>query len=105
MRSAGKGEDGGGATESGAIGHERRARTTVLLLVRLAVAVLVILMCSWAMAIAWAAGTQRDADGLGDDPIFSSEVPVQWLPEFSSEIGKTRNTLYLEENMASRLTT
>jgi hypothetical protein len=105
MRSVGKGEDVGGAMESGGIGHERRARMTVLLLVRLAVAVLVILMCSWAMAIAWAAGTRGDADGLLKGPMFTLETPVQSVPEFDPETRKTGNTTYLQESIAPRLTT
>ena len=49
---------------------------TVVVLIRLALAVLVILMCSWAMAIAWAAGTQADEAGLVKGPTFIREVPT-----------------------------
>ena len=83
---------------------ERRARMTVLLLVRLAAAVLVILMCSWAMAIAWAAGTRGDGDGLVKGPMFTPETPVQRMPELALETSKAGNTHYPEESMAPRLT-
>ena len=49
---------------------------TVVVLIRLALAVLVILMCSWAMAIAWAAGIQADEGGLVKGATFIHEVPV-----------------------------
>jgi hypothetical protein len=55
---------------------------TVLLLVRLAVAVLVILMCSWAMAIAWAAGTRGDAEGLVKGPTCTLEMPIEGKLDF-----------------------
>ena len=89
--------------QSGGIGHQRRARMTVLLLLRLAVAVLAILMCSWAMAIAWAAGTRGDADGLAEGPTFTLATPVQGMPEFCLEKGKAGNTFYPQEGMALRL--
>ncbi len=93
MRSVGRSENGGAATESGGIGRERRTRTTVLLLVRLALAVLVILMCSWAMAIAWAGGARGDADS----PRYSLEAPVQRVPEFNLETGEAGSAHYLQE--------
>jgi len=89
--------------QGGGIGEGRRARMTVLLLVRLAVAVLAILMCSWAMAIAWAAGTRGDADGLAKGPTFTLETPVQSMPEFEPGKRKAGNTFYPQEGMALRL--
>ncbi len=63
--------------QRGLDGQGRSRRMTILLLVRLGAAVIAILMCSWAMAIAWAAGTQGDADGLVTAPTSCIEMPVE----------------------------
>ena len=60
---------------------------TILLLVRLGAAVIAILMCSWAMAIAWAAGTQGDADGLVTGATSPIEMPIKCMIHFDRGTG------------------
>jgi hypothetical protein len=60
---------------------------TVLLLIRLAVAVLVILMCSWAMAVAWAAGGQGTAVRSVQSPTIVPEMSIGRMPDVALGTG------------------
>ena len=93
MRGLTEGEDPRGSVVSARGGQEKRARTTVLLLVRLAVAVIVILMCSWAMAIAWAAESKEDGVDFVAGPMITLEMSVQGVLDCSVGAGAAGQAL------------
>ena len=76
--------------KSNPVEQGRRVRMTVVVLIRLALAVLVILMCSWAMAIAWAAGTQADEAELVKGPAFIHEVSTERMLNVELRTGVAR---------------